>query len=919
GIMEMALDAFGRYRLLTFDNDPQTRQSTVEVAHEALIRQWGHLREWLNVSREDLRLQRRVTSAAQDWQESGKEAGYLARGSRLDQLATWYKSTSLALTDSETAYMDAALALREKEQTLEMERQQREANLEQRSRNRLRALVGVLAVAAVIASLLSIFALSQNQAAQVARQDAEVARIAAEDSAHEAKSLALAANARTSLTENDPLLAIALARAASDAYQPASVEVVRVLSNALYAPGVRYFMHDHTGAVLNVAYAPDKLTAASVSADSTVRVWDTITGTQRWSAELPDQVLTSVVYSPDGQFLLTGGTDRVAHLWDIANGDMVRQFGDETTGHTDTVTSVAISPDGIQVLTGSLDRTAILWDFATGEVLKRFDDTADAEMPPGGISVVAFSPDGTKALLGMVDETIANVTTDRVDRTVRVWDLVTGEQVARIEPKSGFIRAATFSPDNTMVVVGMWDGGNGGTLRTYSAATGEELRRIYSHTDIVSAVAYSPNGKYLLSVSWDGSLRVWDANTGVELRRFVGFGDRLLDFDFSPDGQSIVLATGHLGNNEIQQDRERSRNAGVWLIDLENRATTRVLTGHTDWVWEADVSVDGKYAVSGSGSLNPPAKDTTLRVWEIATGEQIQVMNGHVSTVDGVAFSPDAKTVLSGGWDNLVILWDVATGNQLQRFDGHTGRVTATDISLDNQFGISSDNVGAIILWDLATGKEIRRMQIDFPADFTDAQKEVSNVVFNADGSQALAALRDGTVRLFDTTTGEQIRVFTGHTGQVNKAVFSPDESMIVSMAWDNTVRLWTTATGEQIEQFNGHTNAVYGAAFTPDSQILFTGGADQVIRMWDIATGEELRRFPGHTNWISAIKMLPGGTAMISSAQDNTLRVWRIDRTPEALLAWGQENRYIRPLSCSEQIQFRVPPAPECEAPTSG
>ncbi|HEX2620952.1 MAG TPA: protein kinase, partial [Phototrophicaceae bacterium] len=809
GMMEMALDAFGRYRLLTFDNDPQTRQSTVEVAHEALIRQWSRLRDWLNTSRDDLRSQRRVTGLTQDWLESGKDSGYLARGNRLDQLETWYKNTTLALTENERNYMEAALALREKELTAEQERQRRENELEQRSRNRLRALVAVLAVAALVASILSVFAVSQNLAAQAAQKDADAARLAAEDSADEAGALALAANARSALTENDPMLSIALAHAASDAYQPAPVEVVRVLANAVYAPGIRFHMTGHTGAVVNVAYALDGSSVASVSSDSTLKLWDAATGAERWSAELPDQVITSVAFSPDGKTLLTGSTDHIAHLWNVADGKILREFGGDTTGHTDTITSVAFSPDGSQILTGSLDRTALIWDVNTGEIVKRFDDTLDSEFPPGAITVVAFNSDATKAVIGTVDETIANVTDDRVDRTVRVWDLVTGQQVVRIEPKSGFIRTATISPDSSTIVVGTWDGTNNGTLRLYSATTGEEIRRIYGHTDVITGVAYSPDGKRLLSSSWDGSLRLWDVNTGVEVRRFTGFGDRLLDFAFSANGQYVIVGTGNLGNNDILKERERSKNAAVWLIDLQNRATMRTFTGHTDWVWESDISADGQFVVSGSGPLRPPAKDTTVRIWNIATGETLQTMQGHTDTVDGVAFAPDGKTVLSGGWDSLIILWDAATGQEIRRFTGHTGHVTAVDISPDNKLGISSDNSGNIILWDLATGQEVRRMQIDFPADMADSDKEISDVRFNKDGTKALAGLLDGTIRLFDTATGEQIRVYTGHTDQVNKVAFSPDEQFIASASWDSTVRLWNTETGEQVRQFTGHTGAV--------------------------------------------------------------------------------------------------------------
>ncbi|MBC8098695.1 MAG: hypothetical protein H7Y11_04590, partial [Armatimonadetes bacterium] len=315
-MMGLVLDSFGRYRLLTFDNDPQTRASTVEVAHEALIRQWTRLREWLSTSREDLRAQRRVTSAAHDWLEANQDRSFLVSGNRLDQLETWYKTTTLALTVNERAYIDAALARREEQRAQEVARAEREQALERQAVTRLRALVGVMAGAAVIAFLLSIFAFSQSQAAQaaqreaeIARDDAEVARVDAEKNAQEANSLTLAANARNALTtESNPMLALGLALAANAAYQPPTVEVSRVLASAVYAPGVRARLEGHTSAVTAVAYSTDGTQVASGSADGTLRLWDIATSATVWEVT-SDGIFTSVVFSPDGTIVYAANTD----------------------------------------------------------------------------------------------------------------------------------------------------------------------------------------------------------------------------------------------------------------------------------------------------------------------------------------------------------------------------------------------------------------------------------------------------------------------------------------------------------------------------------------------------------------------------------------------------------------------------------
>ena len=146
------IDTYSQYRLLTFDHDPTTRGPTVEVAHEALIRTWTRLRQWLDASRDDLRLQRRLTAAAAEWAASGRDRSFLASGARLEQLAGWAAETHLALNAEERDYLSASLAERDAQQAQEAARKAHEARLERRSRTFLQALVGVALVAAVSGS-----------------------------------------------------------------------------------------------------------------------------------------------------------------------------------------------------------------------------------------------------------------------------------------------------------------------------------------------------------------------------------------------------------------------------------------------------------------------------------------------------------------------------------------------------------------------------------------------------------------------------------------------------------------------------------------------------------------------------------------------------------------------------------------------
>ncbi|NJN44056.1 MAG: hypothetical protein HC806_04550 [Anaerolineae bacterium] len=323
-LMDELLDTFTAYRMLSLDNDPSSRIPTVEVAHEAILREWERLGGWLNESRAEVRLQRVLSQAAAEWTNAARDPGLLLRGTRLTQLETWAEETTLALTSVEHAFLEASLEARRERETAETARQERERALELRSRNFLRGLVGVFAVATVLALLLSNFAFDQRDIAaqnaatatvaqgeavfQAATADAEalaratqqaiaeaqrdnveeeaMARATQQAIAEEQRLLAeeqarLATSREFSLfslnkLDEDPELSILLAlQALETAYTKQAEEA---LHRALQTSRVLLTLTGHTDAILDVVFSPDSSRLATASHDGTVRVWDGHTG-----------------------------------------------------------------------------------------------------------------------------------------------------------------------------------------------------------------------------------------------------------------------------------------------------------------------------------------------------------------------------------------------------------------------------------------------------------------------------------------------------------------------------------------------------------------------------------------------------------------------------------------------------------------
>jgi hypothetical protein len=357
--MEEMIDAFTGYRLLTLDHDPVTRTPTVEIAHEALIREWGKLREWLDASREDIRTQRRLAVAAAEWQ-AGRDRSFLADGARLEQFETFAAETSFSLTGGEWDYLNASIAERERRIGLESQQRARERALERRSRNGLLALVVVLLLATLGALGLTGIAVDRGNAEQQARQ-------LAERSAAEAQSLQRAADSQVALSSGNGDLALILGLEAIKIDDP-PMRAQLALSEVAYAPGSPWFL-EIDGIVASMAVSPDGRYAAL--------------GLGRLFTDQPRQNNNSI------------------QLIDLETRTLVRTF----VGHVDTPYALDFSVDGRYIVSGSFDALSdssetslIVWNAETGEIVQRF--SSDGAMIAWGW--VAFTPVWTPYCLDRV-------------------------------------------------------------------------------------------------------------------------------------------------------------------------------------------------------------------------------------------------------------------------------------------------------------------------------------------------------------------------------------------------------------------------------------------------------------------------------------------------------------------------------------
>ena len=318
------------------------------------------------------------------------------------------------------------------------------------------------------------------------------------------------------------------------------------------------------------------------------------------------------------------------------------------------------------------------------------------------------------------------------------------------------------------------------------------------------------------------NVQQWNLPEGA-IRR-IGKGEAS-DVTYAPDGQRLAVAG----------------SIGIWIYDARTLTPLKLIAGDTSrkvrsdgsvwarsvWINSVSFSPDGKTIVSGgSGGM-----DKILRLWDVNTGSLLKTFKGHTIWVNSVRFSPDGKTIVSGGSDKTIHLWDAETGGNIQTFKGHTGSVNSVRFSPDGQTIASGSEDGTVRLWDVKTGRQVKALK--------GHTNHVRIVSFSSDGQTIASGSSDKTVRLWDTETGEQIQTLTGHKWGIRSVIFSPDGQTIASGSSDKTVRLWDTETGKQIQTLIGHKRGVGKVSFSPDSSMLTSGSLDGTILVWDVRTFE--------------------------------------------------------------------------------
>jgi hypothetical protein len=293
----------------------------------------------------------------------------------------------------------------------------------------------------------------------------------------------------------------------------------------------------------------------------------------------------------------------------------------------------------------------------------------------GWVTAVAFSPDGARLASGSWD------------RTVKFWEVASGEQLGAVATDAKEVQSLAFSRDGHWLATE----NSSDTTSLRDPSTGQEIRTLPSDKALgplgsnwVYSIAFSPDGRWLASALDDKTVRLWDVNTGRKVRDLTGLRRAVVYIAFSPDGR--LLATG-----------DDQKNIRIW--DPASGEEMYKLTGHKKPVYAVAFSPDGRWLASASA-------DKTVKIWDLATGHELHTLAGHGNMVSSLAFSPDGRWLVSGSWDKTIKIWDVETGREVQTLAAHDHPVYSVTFDPRGQWLASGSEDGTIKLWRLASTAE---------------------------------------------------------------------------------------------------------------------------------------------------------------------------------------------------------------------
>ncbi len=833
-LVKTVIKRFTKARLLVEGQDAEGNPY-VEPAHDALVRGWQRLLNWIKEEK-NLKLQRRLSPAAQEW-KSKQKPGYLWNAD--PYLNVLHKEVLNSqnnnwLNQVETEFVQCSL---------------------QKKRNNHRGFFCSVTGAIFTLCGLAILTVYQWRASELQQIDtlseASSSRLFSYQEVEE-----VVASLRTGETLKQSFWQGVLPNSKLE------TQVKRTLQKVLY--GVKEHNRLQVNSVTTaVAFSPDDQMIATLSLDyGTVQLWKQDGSSFPWphngrqiqftSRNKGEKSFAVVASSADNQIVALDYMDHLILVFNTKDGKEQVPISD-----------VAFNPtQKILALAGG-DRVVLL-SLAGDQPLRSLEGQR------GRIAALAFSSDG---------KTLVTANNEKQEKigTLQIWNLEDGSLPKTLEgDMNGVQQAVAISADGQIVAASGWYGA------TLWKSDGTWHKKLEGHSGAVNTINFSSDGKMLATGGTDKTIKLWKMDGTLD-KTLEGHGDVVWGVNFSRDSQIIASASN---DNTVK----------LWQIDgtllqtlNEHKDVVRAVAFSHNHQTLASASDDGTVKLWQLGGSSLKALSHNAQVYAVAfspNGKTIATTNGHGwltlwnpdgtlrktekwhnGAITAVAFSPNGQMIATAGGDREVQIRN-SDGTQMKLLQGHTGEINQYEVlgvsfSPDNRMVATASVDGTVQLFNSGDGK-LRR-------NLGKQNSVVWGVSFSPNGQMIASANNDGTVKLWKSD-GTLLKM-SGHHGAVTAIAFSPDGQTIASASTDQTVKLWDK-DGKFLKTLIGHEKAVVGVAFSPDGKTIASASYDGTVKLWT-SKGIFQKTLTGHESAVIRVTFSPDGKTIASASRDKTVILW--------------------------------------------
>ncbi len=846
-------------------------QSTVEVAHEELLRSWGFIQNLIREKEEIILLKSRLISDAHQWYELRKEDEEKAKdelwsGSKLERVLEFIDEKALGSLDEESEqFIQASVERRDREKE-ERERRQLEkleaqvaleteqeknqilakanqvlALANQKGKLRIRigsAILAISLVGATIAGVMTVQAFQKRKELEVGRQIEETA---------------VQIQQRFNLAELNNLLELmqggrrlqGFVKDGRPLHEYPAISPILALQTSLTKIRERNQLNPPEK-VLSVSYSPnyspDKFLATGGD-DGTIRIWK-VSGQQIKSWNSSHGKVLGVSFSPTQQQLATVGSDGKIRFWNLSGEQLW-----EMKAHKGAATSVSFNPrNGQQLATGGQDGMVRLWSVSGDEqnAWKFYEPGESVRWTgglPNGVSV-SFSPDGQQ----LATAGPASDNREARETRVRLWDLFENPQ--------------------------LWD-------------LSENPQREIRVNSTVLGLSFSPNGQHLITAQGRGEAVIFNL-AGRVLDRYVSSSYGLVwDVNFSPDGQRFV-ATGLDGT------------ARIWNV---SKHLDKKKLKELSWqAYESGGVLWPQYPFSANGKHLATLKyDGKFRLWDLSEPGKSKLLR-KFNEIVSFGFDPQKHRFVLGSKNGTVELWNLSDTDigiqKLTNWSAHQGEVISVNFNSNGQHLFTWGKDKMFRLWNVSGNKKPQKLA-EWSLGFTPWRATLSP------DDQYIAAVgtTDGILRLWPLSKNQLVEKklvqWKAHSGPTRSIAFSPNGKLLATAGDDNIApaKLWDLSGKEQAQIIPSGQGRIEQVSFSPDGQLLATAGVDATARLWTLS-GQQVAQFEVYRRnsgpWIRSVSFSPDGKFLAIGDEPygrvHLLRIEKLDDLLEKGCEWLQE-----------------------------